>query len=401
MVEINPDRFLETLKHQGSIGWKKGEGLFREAYSKEYFEVRDYLEKKMQESGLETRIDSVGNLFGRLEGEDPSAPAILTGSHLDAVKAGGILDGALGVVAGIEALVAIKESGYIPKHSMEVVGFVAEEGGPLGGTFGSRAFSNQMKALPPDEVLEKYSLSKDDIDKAKANPKDYCAYLELHIEQGPILWQKEISIGIPTAIVGITRYKGRIKGASNHAGTTPMKDRKDAFYETVVVLHKWLDFMREQENIVCNVGTIELEPGQISIVPEDVRFGIEIRSTDTEIIQVAVEYLKKLFSEIKTCHGILEPWVEKPPVRLNKNIINVIEKVSQKLEYKSLQMPSWASHDASPIAHVIPTGMIFVPSVNGISHHRDEFTEEEDLIKGAIVLVNSLLKLDLTIRNFK
>lgn len=393
-IEINHARFLKELKEQGNIGLKDGEGLFREAYSENYNKVRNYVEEKMKQAGLETRIDSVGNIFGRLEGKDPDAKNILVGSHLDSVKAGGILDGAYGVMAGLEALRAIKESGELPDHSMEVVGFIAEEGEPLGGTFGSRSFTGKMETPPSDELLNKFNMTKEDIDSAKGNLDKYAAFLEVHIEQGPVLWRKNIPIGIPTAIVGITRFKGCVIGEANHAGTVPMNERKDAMYQTIMLLNEWLNFMWAQENIVCNVGYMNVDPGEITIIPGKVEFGIEIRSTDREKTLMATNKLKEIFSKAKMCSSKLDLWTDKPPVDLNENVINAIEEVSRELNTQCIKMPSGASHDASPLARVIPTGMIFVPSINGISHNKDEFTEEDDLIKGLNVLTHTLLKLD-------
>ncbi len=394
MININAERFLEDLKRQGQIGWKEGEGLYREGYTESYNKVRDFVKKKMEEAGLETRIDSVGNLFGRLEGTDPNAKTILTGSHLDSVTAGGILDGALGVIAALEALRTIKESGKKLKHSLEAVGFIAEEGGPLGGTFGSRAFSGQVKSLPPQDALKAVGLTKEDIEAAKADPNKYGAYLELHVEQGPVLWRKGLSVGIPTAIVGITRYMCTVKGVSNHAGTTPMEERKDAMYDAAVIIHKWLEYMRNQKGVVCNVGYIEVEPGHPCIVPGEVKFSVEIRSDQEEKIKDAEDKLKQIISQVNDCNAVAELFIQKPPVKLSEKIIETIEEVSKDLEIEAPRMPSWASHDASPIAHVIPTGMIFVPSINGISHQKDEFTEDEDMVRGVNVLTNAIIKLD-------
>jgi len=395
MIQINEARFIKDLEEQGRIGWKDDEGLFREAYSENYIKLRNYVEEKMKQAGLKTWIDSVGNVFGRLEGKDLKAKTILMGSHLDAVKAGGILDGAYGVMAGLEALRAIKESGELPIHSVEVVGFVAEEGGPLGGTFGSRSFTGQMETPPSEDVLKDFGLTKKDIASAKVDLNNYAAFIELHIEQGPVLWRKKNSIGIPTAIVGITRYKGCVLGESNHAGSTPMHERKDALYQTIVLLHQWLDFMRAQNNMVCNVGYIDVDPGEIGIVPKKVEFGIEIRSTEKEKTQIAVDKLKEILSQAEICTAKAELWVDKPAVKLNEKIVDAIEEACHELNiYECLRMPSGASHDASPLARVLPTGMIFVPSVNGISHNKEEFTNKDDLIKGVYVLAHTLLKLD-------
>ncbi len=394
MIQINAQRFLEDLEAQGRIGWKEGEGLFREAYSPKYLEARDYIKEKMEEAGLETRVDSVGNLFGRLEGVDPKAATLLAGSHLDAVKAGGILDGPLGIVSALEALRAIREQRIRPRHSLEAVAFIAEEGGPLGGTFGSRSFTGQMETPPAPEVLERFGLNPEDVKAARGDLKSYGVYLEYHIEQGPVLWRKEIPVGIPTAIVGITRYRVTVTGAANHAGTTPMLERKDALYEASAVIYRWIDFMRSQENIVCNVGFLDVEPGQIGIVPGRVTFGVEIRSTEDSLTAMAAEKLKAYLSKMENCQGEAELWVEKPPVKLDGGLIGAIKSVSEEVGYESLLMPSGASHDASPLARVMPTGMLFVPSVGGMSHCKEEFSENDDMVKGATVLANTLIRLD-------
>ncbi len=394
MIKINPERFLDDLKKQGKIGWKEGEGLYRESYTDSYYEARDFIKKKMEEAGLKTRIDAVGNLFGRLEGKNRDAGTILSGSHLDAVPAGGILDGALGVIAALEAARTINESGTTLRHSLEVVAFAAEEGGPLGGTFGSRVFAGQVGTLPSREALEKVGLKEKDIEAARMDTKLYNAYLELHIEQGPVLWRNGLSVGIPTAIVGITRYLCTVKGVANHAGTTPMEDRKDALYDAVVIMHKWLDHMRHQHGIVCNIGVVEVCPGHPAIIPGKVMFTVEIRSDKHEKIKEAEVKLEEALSLIEYCDAVKELSVKKAPVELSKVVIAVIENVCGVLGVEAINIPSWASHDASPIAKEIPTGMIFVPSINGISHQKDEATDEKDLINGANVLANAILKCD-------
>ena len=162
----------------------------------------------------------------------------------------------------------------------------------------------------------------------------------------------------------------------------------------LLLLNEWLNFMWTQENVVCNVGYMNVEPGEITIIPGEVEFGIEIRSTDRQKTLMAANKLKEIFSKAEMCNAKLDLWIDKPPVQLNERIMDTIEEVSQELNIQCMKMPSGASHDSSPLARVIPTGMIFVPSVNGISHNKDEFTEENDLIRGLNVLTHTLIKLD-------
>ena len=210
--------------------------------------------------GMETRIDGVGNLFGRYDGKEKGAKSFLVGSHLDAVPGGGKYDGALGILAGIEVSRRIREERGPLRHPLEVVAFTAEEGGPLGGTFGSRAFTGLVSRDVPNDILSSFGLSHEVIEKSRGKKEDYLAYLELHIEQGPILWRRNIAIGIPTGIVGITRYKIDICGQANHAGTTPMEERRDAM-RSASSLARWFTGRATaagKNDFVCNVGVFSL-----------------------------------------------------------------------------------------------------------------------------------------------
>lgn len=392
MFSINIKRLFKDLEALGKIGWVDGKGLFRESYSESYCNAREFVRQRMEETGLETRVDSVGNLFGKLEGSNYNT--IMSGSHLDAVPGGGILDGALGVIGALEAVRSIKEHDVKLKHSVEVVGFIGEEGGPLGGTFGSRAFSGQITALPPPEVLSAVNLTSKDIELARGNLNSYDAFIELHIEQGPILWRKGIPIGIPTAIVGIHRYICNVLGVANHAGTTPMEDRKDALHEAISIIYKWLNCMKSLNNIVYNIGYFNVKPGHPSIVPGEVNFIVEMRSDHEKKLEDAVERLREFISGVRSCNTMLDIIVQKAPVKLNEKVVDAVENVAINLGLRTYRMVSWASHDAAAIASVIPTSMIFVPSIGGISHQKDELTNCEDIVKGVSLLTRAIIELD-------
>jgi len=394
MITINKERFLSDFHFQGRIGWIEGEGLFRSAYSESYFSARNFIRRKMEEAGFSTSVDSVGNLFGRLESREKNTKTILVGSHLDSVGGGGYYDGALGIIAGLEALRAIKESGANVKHHLEIVAFVAEEGGPLGGTFGSRSFTGRFDSYPENALLGEFGLDLEKVQRARANPGDYAAFLELHVEQGPFLWKKNIPIGIPTHIVGITRYLATITGEANHAGTTPMMDRKDALYEGAGLVHAWLDFMRRQEGIVGNIGILKLHPGEIGVVPSRLEIGFEIRSENREKVDLSGRKIIDLSNQLDRCRAEVKLWNHKDAVPMDEHLVEVIEKTCRNLDFGFTRMPSWASHDANPLARVMPTGMIFVPSVKGKSHSRDEFTEDAHLVQGVQVLAETLLAVD-------
>lgn len=389
---INENRFLNDLFAQGKIGWRAGHGLQRLAYSTSYLEARAWLKGKMEEAGLKTRVDGVGNLFGRLEGK--SKKAILTGSHLDSVDNGGIYDGPLGIIAALEVLRTVKESGELPKHSLEVVAFIGEEGEPLGGTFGSRAFAGLLPTGYRREQLARFSVGEKAIAESKGELDKYAAFIELHIEQGPFLERRGIEIGVPSGIVGITRLAVSVKGAANHAGTTPMAERKDAMRAAAELIHNWFGWMDGQKELVCNIGVLELSPGHVSVVPEEARFVLELRSIDDAAVERACSKFSAMAERSAPCSVSIEKLGAKPAVLLDERLVKTIKESAGKAGYSAAVMPSGASHDSSPLAHVIPTGMIFVPSHNGISHSKDEFTSDADLIRGAKVLKEAVLRID-------
>ena len=393
-IRINVNRFLAEIKEQGDLDWQEDVGLSRCAYSTSFIKARDFLQERMEAVGLETRIDSVGSLFGRLPGKCPKKGTILTGSHLDSVINGGRYDGMLGVFAALEAVRSFKEQGIALDHTVEVVAFNAEEGGPLGGTFGSRCFCGAVYMTPPKEVLSEYGLTEESIKQAKCCIDNYSCFLELHIEQGPVLDQEKISIGIPTGIVGISRFRCYLYGVANHAGTTPMSVRKDALAAAMAAATRWIGRVRQQDGLVCNVANIEVKPDQIGVVADRASFIAEVRSQEQELMDKARNWLEEELLAERTCTYKVEQLVSKAPARLDINLMAYVEKTCEDLRLSFKKMPSGASHDSSPISKIMPTAMIFVPSVNGISHSKDENTADVDLVNGALVLANLILKTD-------
>lgn len=381
---INKERLLSDLFGQGKIGWHAGKGMQRAAYSEAYAEAREWFEGKMRAAGLKTRVDGVGNLFGRLEGR--SRRTIMMGSHLDSVDNGGIYDGPLGVAAALEVIRSIKESGAAPEHSLEVGAFIGEEGEPLGGTFGSRAFAGLLPSGYRRETLDGFGVSEEAVTASKGNLANYAAFFELHIEQGPFLERRGLQIGVPFGIVGVTRLNITVKGETNHAGTTPMAERKDAMRAAADFIHSWFEWMDGRQNMVCNVGVLEALPGHVSVVPGEVRFVLELRSVDDSLVKAASVKALEMSKMLSPCSALVETLGAKPAVMLDERLVKMIKESAAKAGFSAALMPSGASHDSSPIAHVMPTGMIFVPSHNGVSHSKDEFTSEEDLLRGVELL---------------
>ena len=397
---MNRKRFLENVENLGRIGWEEGKGLYRTAFSPAFVEGRNFVSDLMESAGMEVRVDAVGNLFGRYSGSDVNAKTLLVGSHLDSVPGGGQYDGHLGVLAALEAAQSLHERGA-HRCSIEVVGFNAEEGGEMGGTFGSRAVCGETGALPDAQVLESLGLTPEGIAGAKLDFSQYAGYVEMHIEQGPVLWRKKIPIGIPTAIVGITRYRVTLTGQANHAGTTPMDERKDAMEEAVRLLSRWYDEVEELterakktgKSFVCNVGTFALHPNAAPVVPGKASFVLELRSTDDTVVEMLAQCFRELLPSV-SLPVVMERMIAKPAVQLDKALRAEIRTVCADMGIESLDMPSGAGHDASPMAHHIPSAMLFVPSIGGISHSMEEDTTTDDSVRGAEVLEKLLAKLD-------
>lgn len=391
---VSGDRFLADLEALGCIGWIEGKGMYRPAYSPSYDEARSFVAAKMKEAGLTVRVDGVGNLFGRFEGSDSSLPTIMSGSHLDAVPGGGKYDGPLGVIAALEAARSIKERKLSLRHSFEVVGFTAEEGGETGGTFGSRALAGLLEEPLPEEKLASIGLTPEMVRSSRVNPSKIACYLELHIEQGPFLERRGISIGIPTGIVGIGRYAIRLAGEANHAGTTPMKERRDAMREAAELLSEWFAWTDSRDDLVCNVGVFSLHPGAVAIVPDRAEFTLEIRSLKDSVMEEAASAFRNLLEKRTRVAVSMEPLVWKGAVDLSPMLQDAAEKACGEMSASCVRMPSGASHDAAPMAGIVPTGMLFVPSMGGVSHAKGEKTAPEDLVRGAEALLRTVLEAD-------
>ena len=395
---MNEKRFLENLETLGQIGWKEGEGLFRTAFSPLFAEGRDFVSELMKSAGMDVRVDGVGNLFGKYPGSGEGARTVLLGSHLDSVPGGGKYDGHLGVVAALEAAQALHEKGP-HRHALEVVGFNAEEGGEMGGTFGSRAVCGDLGPLPDAAALESLGLSEEKIAAARMDLSNYLCYLEMHIEQGPVLWRRQIPVGIPTAIVGITRYRVEIEGEANHAGTTPMEERKDAMKGATRLLSSWYDWLdaeiarADRPEFVCNVGSFSLQPGAAPVVPGLASFVLELRSTQDTVVGMLADRFRKLLpaAELPAKMSLM---VEKPAVELDPELRTQIRAVCDEMKFECLDMPSGAGHDASPMARHLPSAMLFVPSIRGISHSREEKSDATDMVRGVKVLERLVERLD-------
>lgn len=381
----------------------------RISFSKEDRQAREHLAQLMSdEAKLSVRVDAAGNLIGRREGKREK-PVILVGSHSDSVRGGGRFDGVSGVIAAIELARRFEEERVQTVHPLEVVVFLAEEPSPFGiSTVGSRAMAGK---LPGDlmvslkdgrgrtlgAAIETMGGKPARIDEAKRSPGDVLGFLELHIEQGPILHSRGIPIGAVTGIVGILRGKIEVVGRMDHSGTIPMGDRKDALTagaEVVLALEK---ICRELDGVVGTIGKIEVLPNALNVIPGRVNLGMEIRSPNEVLLNEARSLFKKELDQIIQKRGVVidfEIAISSKPVLFSSGMVRRIARVCDSLSISYLEMLSGAGHDANHIAEVAPAGMIFIPSKDGRSHCPEEWTDFEQVCLGIEVLANTVTLLD-------
>ncbi len=404
-LHVDGERLMRHFRALFEFGKTPAGGVSRVAYSDADLRAREFVMRLMRQAGLSVRIDAGGNVLGRRAGRDDSLPPLLFGSHIDSVPDGGNYDGNVGSMGALEAAWTLADRGILTRHPVEVVIFQNEEGGLIGSSL-------MVGELAPS-VLDQQSHSgktiregiaalggdMENLEAAVRRTGDVHAYLELHIEQGGLLEEADLDIGVVEGIVSIRWWNVRIEGFANHAGTTPMDQRRDAllaaarFIEAVNRIIKSVPGRQ-----VGTVGKIEAHPGAPNVIPGEVRASLEIRDLDAAKIQ-------RLFGEIEaaahriaeatgTTFTITDTEINTPPAPTDVRIRRTIDSAADDLGLGRQRMPSGAGHDAQSLARIAPVGMLFVPSVGGISHSPREFTRPEDLVNGANVLLNSVLALD-------
>lgn len=406
-IKINFERLKNNIVELSKIGLREDRGIYRQAFSKEDMEARKWLIDKIESYGLESSMDGAGNVYAKLKGNN-GGPSVLTGSHLDTVPMAGSLDGALGVLCSLECLQTIQENNISIQKDLELVAFSDEEG-RFGGSLGSLALSGQLvpdqilTANDLDGILLKDIMSEHEMDpmaimQARRREGELHGYVELHIEQGPVLDRKGISIGIVETIVGLFKWKVRLKGNPDHAGTTPMPMRKDAFLGLAEFAGE-LDRILEEngsERSVATIGRVELQPGSANTVPGSVVFTLDVRDPEKNILFELGDAVRKSLSAIARRRDLMFDFSvssEIDPVNCSDNIIASIESKAKMMQIPFLPMVSGALHDAQNLAGLTDIGMIFVPSVGGKSHSPSEWTHWEDIEQGANLLLNVLLEL--------
>jgi len=404
-VRTNFARLKRDLEELGAVGRTQEGGVSRPSWSDADMQARRWLMERITAAGMEARVDAAGNIFGRWQS---GSPVVLVGSHIDSVPNGGMFDGVLGVLAGLECLRRIKEERVRLRHPLELVAFTDEEGA-FGGFFGSYAFTGLLKAenipnikdskgLRILDAMARHAMDAMQAPKAHRNPEGIRAYVELHIEQGPILESQRIPIGLVEAIVGIRRYGITFRGRADHAGTTPMKDRKNALLGAADLVLKGHNLILAEGTPASRVtvGILQLKPAVGNIVPAEAYLTYELREQSAEMLRTLAEKSHALAAEVASVWGLeisIETILEIDPVPMAEEVKAHIVAAAEELGCKVHRLPAMAGHDAQVVGRVAKAGMIFVPSKDGRSHSPLEFTADEDMERGANVLLLTLLKL--------
>jgi N-carbamoyl-L-amino-acid hydrolase len=404
-IKVDFERLKQDLEELGRIGRDEQGGVSRPSFSPADFEARAWLRRKIEQAGLGYRQDGAGNQFGRVE---RAGKTVMAGSHIDTVPNGGMFDGAAGVVAALEALRRILEEKVPVSKPLEVASFTDEEGNLVGDFLGSRAFMGLLDAdqvrngktsfgMPFGEILKRTEFTVDGILGAHGQRPELEAYLELHIEQGPVLEDEGVSLGIVEKIAGKHYRQCAFIGESGHAGTTPLELRRDAFLGLAdFALRATQHVATKHYGSMLTIGKAALHPGSFSVIPGRADFTLEFRSASPEALEAIENEVFALAEDIASTRGLsfVSRLIDKtPPVTITPRIVNLLEEECRTLGCSSMRMTSGAGHDAQILAGACDAGLIFIPSPDGISHSPAERVVWEDLEKGANLLLRALVRL--------
>lgn len=406
---IQLNRLKKNILELSRIGRNEEDrGIYRTAFSDADMEGKRWLLEKIESAGLISKSDGAANISGILPGKNPDAPSIIIGSHIDTVPCAGMLDGALGVLVGLECLQSFKEQGFVPECNLEVIAFSDEEG-RFGGMFGSQAFCGK---ITPETLHSKSDLDgmelgeamlRQGLDPVRAleagrDAESIQAYLELHIEQGPELETTSSQVGIVDEIAGLFKWMIRLRGEPNHAGTTPMHLRKDALMGLADFAHEIPRLLEENggERSRATIGKAQILPGSPNTVPGLVEFSLDVRDTQPETLSELSDACRKALSAISRRRSLMfefEVQSEIEPAPCDPKLVRIMEQQARDLDLKFLKMPSGAAHDAQTMSSIAPVSMIFVPSKNGVSHSPAEWTAWSDIEAGAALMQKTLAEL--------
>ena len=406
-LSVNIERIKQDLYTLGRFGYNpEDQGIYRQGFTTEDMKARQWVMDQMQALGLTVSMDGAGNVIGRYGSLDKKS--LLIGSHLDSVPAGGMFDGVLGVMAGLECIRVMQENGIEPRHALEVIG-TSEEEGRFGGMLGAQALTGKLtldwleRAKDSHGEMLRDAMASCQLPyhlamEAARDPSQLVGFLELHIEQGPVLEQTQNTIGVVEGISGVFKWLIKFIGKADHAGTAPMNLRSDAFMGVADFAHEISRIIDEEgtDKSRLTIGSVELKPGFAHTVPGEVDFTLVGRDMSEEIMRNLADTCRKACSSIARKHKLMfeyeqMSWLEPKPC--SKDMIELLERHSKQMGYKTLIMPSGAGHDAQFFTDITPTGLLFIPSVGGVSHAPDEWSHWHDVEKGCNVLLNAALEL--------
>lgn len=427
LSQIDPSRLARHIEQLSEIGRTPQGGVTRLAFTREDMAGRTLLRGWMHEAGLDIHRDPVGNLIGSLPGRVPDSPILACGSHIDSVINAGKYDGIVGMVAAVECARVLHESGGL-NCALNIINFVMEESSRFsaGYGFGSRVMAGfpiskqELFARDRSKVLQARAIqelkgwetgsriatertalraTQDDIDASRYDWSRVRAYVELHIEQGPVLEHAHKQIGIVTAVAAPTRLHLTLAGEQNHSGTTPMNMRHDALAAAaeIILSVEHIAQTYTARHVVGTVGVITSEPNVMNVIPGRVELRIDIRSADADAKRECVTTIRAAIQEIVARRGIaldIQTLTDETPVTFSDTVVNAITNVCTSQNLNVMQLPSGAGHDAAHIARVAPSGMLFIPSRGGISHDPHEFSSPDEILLGTQVLLGTLLELD-------
>jgi len=406
-LSIDAERLRQDIEALSEIGRGPNSGVYRSAFNDADMQAREWLKRRIQEAGLEVFQDGAVNIYACL-GERGDSASVITGSHIDSVPGGGHLDGSLGVLAGLECLRTLKEQGQTLKRPLESIAFSDEEG-RFGGILGSSALcglltpelihsARDLDGISLIDALSQHGLNAMDALSASRLPETIHAFVELHIEQGPVLERQNLHLGAVDAINGLVKWNVRISGTAAHAGATPMDMRQDAFQgvaEFAMALNRILEEHGSPRS-VATIGRIELQPGAANVVPNLAEFSLDVRDSDSDTLKALQDAMRRALSSIARRRDLMFEFTvlsEIAAVKCDTRVIQIIEDAANNLGINHTRMASGAAHDTQIMAGITRAGLIFIPSKGGRSHSPAEWSDWQDIVNGANVLLNTLYQL--------
>jgi ureidoglycolate amidohydrolase len=408
-LEIDRPRLVSEIEALAAISDAQAPAVTRIVFTPTDLKARAWLRARCEETGLAVRLDAIGNTFARWSGADPAAPAVGTGSHIDAIPNAGRYDGVVGVLGGLEAIRSLRRSGFHPTKSIELLVFTSEEPTRFGiGCLGSRLLSGSLSAQAAkrlkdgdgasiDEVRRKAGL-RGEIDEVKLPRSYYKAFVELHIEQGPVLEREQIPLGVVTKIAAPASMHISIEGAGGHAGGVLMPDRRDALCAAAELILAIENAARTSGAIdtVATVGICEVFPGAVNSIPSRVRLSVDVRDTDLERRDGVIRATEKACKAISAARRVeihTELLNADSPADCAPTVVEALSNSCRKHQQDFIPMISRAYHDSLFMSRIAPTAMLFIPCRKGYSHRPDEYASPEDITRGTLVLAETLATL--------